>query len=134
MKDEKNVFALGKIPSNKQKAAAGAPAPKLAPEATPAMEREFVEAARTHSVPVPRQALEWQSLDPEQQPTRGINVRFNEYELGLLRYLAERQDRSVHKIIKRLLIPAAHELLAEVNSLQESDSHRPRSSGRSDDT
>ena len=110
--DDKNVFPLGKIPSNKKRDPAAAPvaaAPARAPvEPTPA-ERDFVEAARTHSVPAPRMP-DWQTLDPEERCTRGINVRFNDYELGLLHRLAKLQDRSVHQTIKRRLIPAAREL------------------------
>lgn len=111
--DEKNVFPLGKIPSNKAKAnrvPAASAAPQIAESA-----REFVEAAKTHSVPAPRKApeLDWRSLDPDERPTRGINVRFNEYELALLRHLAREQDRSIHQIIKRLLIPAARDAAGE---------------------
>lgn len=116
MTDVKNVFALGKIPSDKQRSTGSAVAARTAPEPVAAAERQFVEAARSHTVPVPERVTDWESMDPEVRPTRGINVRFNEYELGLLHRLADLQDRSVHQTIKRLLIPAAHQLRDELES------------------
>ena len=106
--NDKNVFSLGRIPSNKARTQQ-AETPEIPPAETTAAAREFVEAAKTHSVPAPKRvpALDWRSLDPEERPTRGINVRFNEYELALLRYLAKREDRSIHQTIKRHLISSA---------------------------
>lgn len=110
MDDDKNVFPLSKIPSNKARAVS-----KSSPSGSgsaQAAEREFIQAAKTHSVPAGA-AVDWRSLDPEERPTRGINVRFNEYELALLRHLAKVQDRSIHQVIKRLLVPAARGALEE---------------------
>lgn len=111
MSDDKNVFILNKIPSNKAKRAAVVEAAPL--PSSNAAAREFVEAAKTHSVPKKPSQIDWQALDPEERPTRGINVRFNEYELALLRHLAKAQDRSIHQVIKRLLVPAAQKALEE---------------------
>ena len=115
MADEKNVFALNKIPSNKGRAGQRAEAVELPPPVPTAAAREFIDAAKTHSVPVPKRApeLDWRSLDPEERPTRGINIRFNEYELALLRHIARLQDRSMHQVIKRLLIPAGQQAADE---------------------
>ncbi|HKO89903.1 MAG TPA: hypothetical protein VJU61_02050, partial [Polyangiaceae bacterium] len=78
---------------------------------------------RSHTVPAPEKFANWESLDPAERLTRGINVRFNEYELGLLHRVTELQDRSVHQSIKRLLIPAALELVRQLES--ERDGGRP---------
>ena len=48
----------------------------------------------------------WDGLDPKEKPTSGINLRLNEYELAMLRYLSEVDERSIQKTIKRLLLPA----------------------------
>jgi len=114
MTDDKNVFTLGQLPSNKKRAAASAATSRPAAEPAGSAERQFVEAARTHTVPAAEKHADWQSLDPEERLTRGINVRFNDYELGLLRHLADLQDRSIHQTLKRLLIPAALELLGQL--------------------
>jgi hypothetical protein len=120
---DKNVFTLGKIPSNKQRAGASTATVRTAAEPVAAAEREFVEAARSHTVPAPEKISDWESLDPADRPTRGINVRFNDYELGLLHHVAKLQDRSVCQTIKRLLIPAAHQLRDELEL--ERDGGRP---------
>lgn len=119
MTDDKNVFALGNLPSNKKRALASTGTPRPVAEPAGSAERQFVEAARTHTVPAPEKRADWKSLDPAERLTRGINVRFNEYELGLLHHLADLQDRSVHQTIKRLLIPAALELLQQLEAEQD---------------
>lgn len=48
----------------------------------------------------------WDGLDPKDRPTSGLNLRLNEYELAMLRYLSEAKDRSIQKTIKRILVPA----------------------------
>lgn len=112
---DKNVFPLGKmaLPSNKARAdrspitAAPALAPTRAAEA-------FVEGSRTHSVPVPSgPSPDWRNLDPKERATRGVNVRFNDYELGLLHHLARASDRSLQYTIKQLLMAAARDTFDE---------------------
>lgn len=95
---EKNSFALN-IPSNKGKQ------PK--PEVKKGRATEFVDGASIHALPQKEDEQVWRHLDPDARCTRGINVRFNEFELELLRGISRQEDRSVHQIIKRLLIPAA---------------------------
>lgn len=95
---EKNAFAIN-IPSNKGKT------PK--PEVKKGRAAEFVDGAIIHALPQKEEEKVWRHLDPDERCTRGINVRFNEFELELLRSLARQDDRSVHQTIKRLLIPAA---------------------------
>lgn len=113
---DKNVFSLNKIPSNKSRGGQRAEvAVELPQPVQTAAARDFIDAAKTHSVPVPKRPpqVDWRSLDPHERPTRGINVRFNEYELALFRHLASLQDRSIHQVIKRLLIPAAQQATEE---------------------
>jgi len=51
----------------------------------------------------------WKQLDANQSPIHGINLRLNDYELALIRFLAKSEDRSQQKIIRKLLIPALEE-------------------------
>ena len=53
------------------------------------------------------------SLARDAKPTNGINLRLNDYELDLVRTLAKREDRSMQKTIKRILIPALEKALAQ---------------------
>jgi len=49
----------------------------------------------------------WEKHDRDARPLSGINVRLNDYEHELLKYLAAADDRSIQQTIKRLLVPAA---------------------------
>ena len=71
----------------------------------------FTQGASTRSSKV---KAPWSNFDPRDKPTSGINLRLNDYELTLIRYVAESEDRSIQKTLKRLLVPA---LEAEVKRL-----------------
>ena len=60
------------------------------------------------------QSKPWEKLDPKGKATAGINLRLNEYQLTLLRHIAEAEDRSLQQTIKRLLIPAAEKAAADL--------------------
>ncbi len=62
----------------------------------------FAAGARKHST----ELAPWSSMDQKAKPTSGINLRLNEYELTMLRHLAAAEDRSIQRIIKRILVPA----------------------------
>lgn len=51
--------------------------------------------------------------DPKAKPTCGLNLRLNEYQLDLIRSMAEREERSMQQIVKRMLIPALEAALNE---------------------
>ena len=58
--------------------------------------------------------LPWGSLDPKAKPTSGINLRLNEYQLALLRFVAEHADRSQQQVIKRMLVPSLEARAQEI--------------------
>jgi hypothetical protein len=66
-------------------------------------------------VPSPRT---WEKLDKDAKPLSGINLRINEYEHELLKFLAEHDQRSLQQTIKRLLIPAAESAAEAIRSKQ----------------
>lgn len=45
-------------------------------------------------------------LDPNAPPTKSFTVPMNEYEIELLRAQAEREDRSMRKVARKLLVDA----------------------------
>ena len=55
----------------------------------------------------------WEALDKKAVPRTTFNLRLNDYELTLLRWLAEQRDESMRKVAKRLLIPALEQLAAD---------------------
>ena len=61
----------------------------------------------------PRLDRPWEALDKKAVPRTTFNLRLNDYQLTLLRWLAEQRDESMQKLAKRLLIPALEQLAAE---------------------
>jgi len=51
--------------------------------------------------------------DPKAKPTCGLNLRLNEYQLELIRKMADKEERSMQQIVKRMLIPALENALTE---------------------
>ncbi len=48
----------------------------------------------------------WAGLDPKATARQAFNLRLNDYERALLKYVADQdEDLSMHKIVKRILIP-----------------------------
>lgn len=48
----------------------------------------------------------WDGLDPKATARIVFNLRFNEYEMAILRYVnAQDEDLSMHKIVKRIVMP-----------------------------
>ena len=68
--------------------------------------------------------------DKTAKPLSGINLRLNDYEHELLKYLADSDQRSIQQTIKRLLIPAA-EAAAEILHRESASVNGPhRSAGK----
>jgi hypothetical protein len=58
-------------------------------------------------------AAPWDGFSKDAKPLSGINLRLNDYERELLRFLAESDQRSIQQTIKRLLVPAAEAAATE---------------------
>ena len=62
----------------------------------------FVEGGRsggTAVVPSPR------ALDPNARPNTGIALRLNEYQLEMIRAVAQNENLSIQKLLKSVLMP-----------------------------
>ena len=77
---------------------------------TDANAQKFIDAANNGMTA--SSDLPWEGLDKKAVPRTTFNLRLNDYELALLRALAEQRDISMQKLSKRLLIPALEELAA----------------------
>ena len=62
--------------------------------------------------------VSWAGLDPKAKPTSGINLRLNEYQIALLRFVAKHEDRSQQQVTKRMLIPALEARAQEIVNAQ----------------
>lgn len=88
---------------------------KIGKSVDPARLDEFVEGAArpaVQSVATPASAQAparpgsvhpWASFDPDALPKIGVNLRLNNYEHQALKWLAEKDDRSLQYTLKRLL-------------------------------
>ena len=56
----------------------------------------------------------WEAWDKKAAPHTTFNLRLNDYELTLLRWLAEQRDESMQRVAKRQLIPVLEQLAADV--------------------
>ena len=55
----------------------------------------------------------WEAWDKKAVPRTTFNLRLNDYQLTLLRWLAEQREESMQRVAKRLLIPALEKLAAD---------------------
>lgn len=80
-------------------------------------DKRTVEPTQTSSPTTDR--LPWEEYDKTAKPLSGINLRLNDYEHQLLKFLAESDQRSIQQTIKRLLIPAAESAAASLRASSE---------------
>jgi hypothetical protein len=70
--------------------------------------KNFTKGADNHSIDIT-------TLDRAARPTRSFTVPMNEYELNLLKQIAENEDRSQRYISRKLLLKAMEQEL-KINS------------------
>ena len=60
----------------------------------------------------------WASFDPNDKPRYNVAIRLNDYQLAMLRYLAEARDTSQHKLLQKHLLPILKQLALETFETQ----------------
>lgn len=76
--------------------------------------KTFVAGAESEDLERP-----WEAWNKKAVPRTTFNLRLNDYELTLLRWLAEQRDESMQRVAKRLLIPALEQLATDTNLIEE---------------
>ena len=71
----------------------------------------FITAANEGQDAAPERP--WQAFEKKAVPRTTFNLRLNDYELTLLRWLAAQREESMQKVAKRVLIPALERLVEE---------------------
>ena len=71
----------------------------------------FINAADDHSSASSPNL--WEVHDKKAVPRTTFNLRLNDYELALLRHLADQRDESMQKVAKRALIPVLERMIEE---------------------
>lgn len=68
----------------------------------PKAETTFIAGADTYS----KGKNPWETLDPKGVARNDVHIRLNDYEMTMLRWLAEQnEDLSMQKIVRRALVP-----------------------------
>ena len=52
----------------------------------------------------------WSGLDRNASPKNTLSIRVNDYHLAMIRHLAETQDTTQNRLLRRLLSPAIEDL------------------------
>lgn len=55
----------------------------------------------------------WERFDPSDKPRYNVAIRLNDYQLAMLRYLADTRDTSQHKLLQKHLLPILKQLALE---------------------
>ena len=105
-------FTLNQLPS----------IPVMEPEIDPAALEAFAAGARERQV-TDGEWPPWERFDPSDKPRYNVAIRLNDYQLAMLRYLAEVRDTSQHKLLQKHLIPILKQL-----ALEEFESNRVKPS------
>ena len=90
------------------------PNPTLAvePEIDPAALEAFASGARERRI-TEGELPPWERFDPSEKPRYNVAIRLNDYQLAMLRYLAEARDTSQHKLLQKHLLPILKQLALE---------------------
>ena len=93
------------------------PTPAVEPDIDPAALEAFAAGAKDR-LGVAEELPPWGSFDPNDRPRYNVAIRLNDYQLAMLRYLAEARDTSQHKLLQRHLIPILKQLALETFETQ----------------
>jgi hypothetical protein len=88
------------------------PTPAVEPEINPATLEAFAAGARERRV-ADGELPPWERFDPADKPRYNVAIRLNDYQLAMLRYLAEARDTSQHKLLQKHLLPILKQLALE---------------------
>ena len=88
------------------------PTPAVEPDIDPEALEAFAAGARDRDAEEAKTSP-WDQYDPHAKPRYNVAIRLNDYQLAMLRYLAEARDISQQKLLNRHLIPILKQLALE---------------------
>jgi hypothetical protein len=86
--------------------------PATEPPVDPAALAAFAAGAKDR----PGEQKPWDRHDPSDSPRYNVSVRLNDYQLAMLRYVAEAQETSQQKILRKHLLPAIEQLAETIHA------------------
>jgi hypothetical protein len=98
------------LPTRKEKDDKKGPLPAVDVAALEA----FAAGAREKSLEIEAAERSWSKFDPKDAPKYNVSVRLNDYHLEMLRYVAEVQDTSQQRILRKQLIPLIERLAEDL--------------------
>jgi len=84
------------------------------PPVDPNALRQFADGAKAHRTQ--QEPAPWSQFNPDDLPRYSISIRLNEYQLTMLRFIAEQNDMSQQKVLNRIVLP---ELVKQAEELFE---------------
>ncbi|MEA3640251.1 MAG: hypothetical protein VBE63_09940 [Lamprobacter sp.] len=76
---------------------------ELVPDVDPDALRQFAEGAKDHRTS--KEPPPWDAYPKDGKAKTNTTLRLNDRYFAMLRYIAEKEDISQHKVLMRLLIP-----------------------------
>lgn len=86
-----------------------------APEVDLSALQAFAAGAKEKSLELEAAERPWAKFDPKDAPKYNVSVRLNDYHLEMLRYVADAQDTSQQRILRKNLIPLIERLAEETS-------------------
>jgi hypothetical protein len=82
------------------------------PDVDPDELRQFAEGAKDHRTS--KEPPPWDAYTKEGKARSNTTLRLNERHFAMLRYIAEKEDISQHKVLLRLLLPMIEQKAKEL--------------------
>lgn len=97
------------------------PSPAVEPEIDPSALEAFAAGAKERQVTA-GDLPPWAAFDPHDKPRYNVAIRLNDYQLTMLRYLADAREMSQHKLLQKHLMPILNQLALEAFASSQSKS------------
>ncbi len=97
------------------------PNPAPAPAIDPVALEAFAAGAQERHVTA-GDLPPWAAFDPQEKPRYNVAIRLNDYQLAMLRYLADVRDMSQHKLLQKHLMPMLKQQALDAWASRESTS------------
>ncbi|WPY01473.1 hypothetical protein Trichorick_01386 (plasmid) [Candidatus Trichorickettsia mobilis] len=75
--------------------------------------KAFAKAAITHTIDIKQSNESWKEESPDALPDYNFRLRLNKYQIGLVKYVAKIEKRSLSNLVKSILLNELERRLKE---------------------
>lgn len=75
--------------------------------------KAFAKAATTHAIDIKQSNESWKEEDQDALPDYNFRLRLNKYQIGLVKYIAKAEKRSLSNLVKSILLNELEKRLKE---------------------